>query len=311
MPRYWLIAPFSSKNPQLYEQVWGHDLENQRLSSGWHEVGDVSALDKDNIADLVSKTYPNKPLATRSLYSNMIWAFMHEIQPGDVVLARRGRKILAGVGKVTRAGYYLPGLNPVLAAAPQLHPNFIDVEWLPSPRDIVFEDIVFPMHSLMEIDEAQYLSFAGAEPTSASAASEPIAPEGTSQFALEKHLEEFMVTNFKSIFGSALEVFADEDGIHGQQYPTDIGVIDILAWDSASNSYVVLELKRGRPSDQVVGQVLRYMGWVNKNLCNQGQSVRGLIICRETDPKLSYAVSMLNNVSIKYYAVAFELRDDA
>ena len=311
MPRYWLIAPFSSQNPDLYEKVWAHDLDNGRISIGWHAVGDIAGLSKTELSERVSKFYPSKPVATRSLYTNMIWSFMREIQPGDMVLARRGRKVLAGVGKVTRSGYYAPGLNPVVGTAPRLHPNFIDVDWLPAPRDVVFEDIVFPMHSLMEIDEAQYQAFAAAEPTSSVADSDPILPEGPAHFALEKHLEEFIVTNFKSIFGSTLEVFADEEGAHGQQYPTDIGVIDILAWDSASQSYVVLELKRGRPSDQVVGQVLRYMGWVKANLCKQGQGVRGLIICREPDSRLTYAVSMVTNVGIKYYRVAFELRDDA
>lgn len=311
MTRYWLIAPFSSQNQQMYENVWRHDLENGRISIGWHEVGDITGLNKESVAERVSIIYPGKPLATRSLYTNMIWNFFHAVQPGDIILARKGRKILAGVGTVTRSGYYSPGLNPIVGVAPRLHPNFMDVEWLPTPRDVVFEDIVFPMHSLMEIDEAQYLSFTSIEPTSIGATSEAVATEGQGQFALEKHLEEFIVTNFKSIFGSALEVFADEDGVHGQQYPTEIGVIDILAWDNSSQSYVVIELKRGRPSDQVVGQVLRYMGWVKANLCKQGQLVRGLIICRDSDPRLSYAVSMLGNVGVKYYKVAFELRDDA
>jgi hypothetical protein len=48
---------------------------------------------------------------------------------------------------------------------------------------------------------------------------------------------------------------------------------------------VVIELKKGRPSDQVVGQVLRYMGWVKKHLCTNGQAVKGLVICRDHDPK--------------------------
>lgn len=311
MPRYWLIAPFSSQNQQMYENVWKHDLENDRISIGWHAVGDITNLNKESVAKRVAEIYPNKPLATCSLYTNMIWKFFREVQPGDIILARKGRKILAGVGTVTRSGYYSPGLNPILGVAPHRHPNFIDVKWLPTPRDVVFEDIVFPMHTLMEIDEAQYLSFTSIEPTSATATNEPLVTEGQNQFVLEKYLEEFIVTNFKSIFGLTLEVFADEEGVHGQQYPTEIGVIDILAWDNSTQSYVVIELKRGRPSDQVVGQVLRYMGWVKANLCRQGQLVRGLIICRDSDPRLSYAVSMLENVGVKYYKVAFELRDDA
>ena len=135
MPRYWLIAPFSSQNPELYENVWSFDLDQGKISLGWHEVGDTTQLDRVSIANVIAETYPAKPQATKTLYANMLWMFLREIEPGDIILARRGRKILSGVGKVTRSGYYSPGLNPLLGTAPRLHPNFIDVEWQSSPRN--------------------------------------------------------------------------------------------------------------------------------------------------------------------------------
>jgi hypothetical protein len=70
-----------------------------------------------------------------------------------------------------------------------------------------------------------------------------------------------------------------------------------------------MELKKGRPSDQVVGQILRYMGWVKKNLCTNGQAVKGLIICREQDPKLSFALEMTTNIEVRYYSVSFKLAE--
>jgi restriction system protein len=51
------------------------------------------------------------------------------------------------------------------------------------------------------------------------------------------------------------------------------------------------------------------MGWVKKNLCAEGQGVRGIIVCREDDEKLSYALTMINGVEIKYYVVDFQLRE--
>ena len=72
-------------------------------------------------------------------------------------------------------------------------------------------------------------------------------------------------------------------------------------------SFVVIELKKGRPSDQVIGQLLRYMGWVKKSLCISGQAVKGLVICRDPDPKLSYALEMTNNIDVRYYSVSFKL----
>ena len=76
-----------------------------------------------------------------------------------------------------------------------------------------------------------------------------------------------------------------------------------------SKSFVVLELKKGRPSDQVVGQGLRYMGWVKRNLCTAGQGVKGLVICRDSDNQLSYAVEVTSNVEVRYYSLSFKLSE--
>jgi hypothetical protein len=35
--------------------------------------------------------------------------------------------------------------------------------------------------------------------------------------------------------------------------------------------------------------------------------VKGLVICRDTDPNLSYALEMKNNIDLQYYSVSFKL----
>ena len=72
------------------------------------------------------------------------------------------------------------------------------------------------------------------------------------------------------------------------QYPTPVGPIDILCKDKNGN-FVVIELKRGKESDKVVGQIQRYMAWVSENLAKNKQ-VRGIIALKEYDQKLEYAV---------------------
>ena len=99
------------------------------------------------------------------------------------------------------------------------------------------------------------------------------------------------------------------EGETGQQYGTDVGPIDILATDKSKDTIVVIELKKGRESDRVIGQILRYMGWVRENLATEDQDVRGLIICQEADPKLQYALSMVDNIQVKYYEIDFRLLD--
>ena len=306
MTRYWVIAPFQSKNSEAFDKVWQFDLANNVISIGWGQIGDVSKMSHETLIAAVASAYPDKPNATKSLFVNMLWSFYHEIKLGDVVIARKGRKILAAIGKVMKAGFYAPGRNPYLASPDKLHPNFLEIEWLDQSRNKVFPNIVFPMHSVYELTESQYLSLVE-EPTPELFTTSAV--ENQNEFVLEKYLEEFIVSNFNTIFKGKLKIYEDTEGIDGQQYSTDIGPIDILAVEQASNSFVVIELKKGRPSDKVVGQILRYMGWVKQNLCTDGQAVKGLVICRDPDPKLTYALTMVNNIDVRYYGVSFTLRN--
>ncbi len=167
------------------------------------------------------------------------------------------------------------------------------------------------MQTLIEIAEVQYQNLlGGGDPVISTAISEPPAePTDQNAFVLEKYLEDFIVSNFDMIFKGKMHIYEGADGVDGQQYPTDIGPIDILAIEPESRSFVVIELKKGRPSDQVVGQILRYTGWVKRKLCKDGQVVKGLVICRDPDPKLTYALDMTSNIDVRYYSVSFKLRE--
>lgn len=302
MPRYWVIAPYEAKNYDFFNQVWQFDQINNTISIGWGQLGDVSNMDKQTLSNKLAQTFP------RSRAVNMIWAFYHEIKPGDIVLARRGRKTLVGIGTVTKAAYYEPGKNPHLSALGDSHPNFIDVEWKPLNKEII-SSFVFPMYTVSEFSDAQYHNILEGSEMPQLLVEQGGIIEDQSAFVLEKYLEDFIISNFKTIFNGSLKIFEDKEGSDGQQYTTDIGTIDILTVEPATNSFVVIELKKGRPSDQVVGQILRYMGWVKQTLCKEGQEVKGLVICQDPDPRLSYALSMTSNVQVRYYSVSFKLKD--
>jgi restriction system protein len=303
MPRYWTIAPVESKPADLYDKVWQFDLAHGFISIGWKQLGDVSKMSREQLSEAVASTYPEKPPNIKALIANMVWAFYHEIAPGDLVLARRGRKTLAAVGKVRGAAHYAQGKSPVHG-----HPNFLPVTWQDEPRDKRFPTLVFKMTTLGEISEAAFRSLVEGTGGEGTDSESPDTVEDPNAFVLEKYLEDFIVSNFASIFKGKLKIYEESEENEGQQYQTEIGPIDILAVDPKSMWFVVIELKKGRPSDQVVGQVLRYMGWVKKNLCSDGQGVKGLVICREPDPKLTYALEMTNNIDVRYYSVSFNLR---
>ncbi len=79
--------------------------------------------------------------------------------------------------------------------------------------------------------------------------------EDATVFALEKHLEDFLVANWSSTpLGRTHDLYETEES-GGQQFPTDTGPIDLLAISKDKQELLVVELKRGRASDAVVGQI--------------------------------------------------------
>ena len=132
--------------------------------------------------------------------------------------------------------------------------------------------------------------------------------EDPAVFALEKHLEDFLVKNWAQMeLAKEYDIFEEDGEKVGQQYPTDTGAIDILAVKRDASELLVIELKKGRASDTVVGQVLRYMGFVSDELAEEGQSTRGVIIALEDDPKLKRALSVVPSISFYRYEVTFKL----
>jgi len=97
------------------------------------------------------------------------------------------------------------------------------------------------------------------------------------------------------------------DSEKAQQYQTDTGPLDILAISKDKTHLLVVELKKGRASDVVVGQTLRYMSFVQEELAEDGQKVRGLIIAHEDDQKIRRALSLTPTISFYRYHVSFKL----
>lgn len=135
--------------------------------------------------------------------------------------------------------------------------------------------------------------------------------ENESQFALETHLEEFIDNNWNHIdFGAKLKRYQTDEQ-DGRQFTAGPWSIDFLCTDERDGALVVLELKRGKPSDAVVGQILRYIGWVKQNVAQDGQRVRGIIVAQEVDEALRYATEGLSDVSVLTYRVDFTLTPSA
>jgi hypothetical protein len=124
-------------------------------------------------------------------------------------------------------------------------------------------------------------------------------------FAYESDLRDFLAKNITHV-ETGLRLYQDE-GISGVEFPVGGRFIDILAIDK-HNNYVVIELKVSKGYDRVIGQLLRYMAWIEKNQAESTQKVRGIIIAREISDDLHLAASKIPDVELFEYDLSVALR---
>jgi hypothetical protein len=126
-------------------------------------------------------------------------------------------------------------------------------------------------------------------------------------FSLEYQLRDFLASNLNtiSIGGRRLRLFVDPTGRDGVEFPSAVGPIDILAIDD-KDSFFVFELKRANSPDRAIGQVARYMGWVQQTI-GKGRQVFGVIVAKSISENLRYAASIVPNVYLYEYEVEFHL----
>ena len=311
MVRHWVVTPYHYNDLEAFQKVWNYDRHHGVIAIGWSAIGDLANLSEEEIQRRYFEVFSGD---TTRVGLNQVIRFWRDIQPGDRVIARGGRKRIIDVGTVDGPAFYDPqrGRERAEIGGAQIYEYFLPMRWDGIERE--FPDQVFGMLTVYELPEekSRQLVNAGPDESSPELPSEGIGDSESNReqsFALEKHLEEFIVSNFHRVFNGKLEIPRDSEGFTGQQYRTDVGIIDILARDKQTGDYVVIELKRGQASDATVGQILRYMGWVREHLCIEPQGVQGILICQEADDRLEYALSMMPNVGVKFYQIEFRLMD--
>ena len=132
--------------------------------------------------------------------------------------------------------------------------------------------------------------------------------QGQSSFLFEKHFEDFLVHNWeRTPLAEHYQIYEKNGEQLGRQFRTDIGPIDILGQKRDRSDFLVVELKRDRATDSVVGQTYRYMGWVKDHLCDPSSDVRGVIISQSKDEKLEYALKAADRIDFMKYEVDFRL----
>ena len=127
------------------------------------------------------------------------------------------------------------------------------------------------------------------------------------RFYLERHLHEFLRDNWDATDLGKEWMLYDEQGDpdRGYEFPCAVGRIDLLAKHRTEPRWLVVELKRDQSTDTTLGQVLRYMGWVQTDLSDSGERVEGLIISHSNDENLLYALQAVPLVKVLLYEVKF------
>jgi len=127
----------------------------------------------------------------------------------------------------------------------------------------------------------------------------------STEFAYESDLRDYLAKNLQ-VIEPGLKLY-EEEGITGVEFPVGGRFIDILAVDS-NGDFVVIELKVSRGYDRVIGQLLRYMAWIQKNQAESMQKVRGIIVAREISEDLMLACSLMPNVELFEYELSLLLK---
>lgn len=249
-------------------------------------------------------SHPDKTKIGAGLACGGLWTVSKGIKKGDIVLCPDGLGQYR-VGEVNGDYFYVPG------------------EILPHRRPVIWRETLVNRAAMSPALKNSTGSIGTVSNISGHAAEieELIGPgvkpalistdetvEDPSSFALEQHLEDFLVQNWaQTELGKEYDIFEDEGVKVGQQYLTDTGPLDILAIKKDKTELLVVELKKGRASDVVVGQTLRYMGFVKEELAEAGQSVRGVIIALEDDNRIRRALAMTPLIAFYRYQISFKL----
>jgi restriction system protein len=250
------------------------------------------------------ENHPEKSKVAAGLSCGALWTVAKGLKKGDIIISPNGlgsyhiAEVLDDYSY--HAGQTLPHRRTV-----KWHPNTIERADMSDSLKNSTGSIGTVSDITNYAEELEQLIGGRKQPTIVST-DETV--EDPSVFALEKHLEDFLVANWKqTALGKDYDIYEEDGQQIGKQYPTDTGFMDILAISKNKKELLVVELKKGRASDNVVGQIQRYMGYALEELAENGQSVKGVIIALEDDIRIRRALAVAPNIEFFRYQVSFKL----
>ena len=125
--------------------------------------------------------------------------------------------------------------------------------------------------------------------------SEDVAEAAEITFGLERDLQSALRNNIAQLESNLKIIDA------GKERVTDAGRLDITAEDSQGN-IVVIELKAGVASPDVIAQVLAYMGAIAET---DKKPVRGILVAGDFHKRVIWAARAIPNLELRKYSFQF------
>ncbi len=279
------------------------------IGIGWDKIGknlsEFQQLDKKEffatLEPIVKKAYDEETKNISSIIGNF-FRFISLMKIGDIVLMPKTAEGIVYLGVITSDYVYAKDSDGECQYSHRRNMQWLKTVDLAKLSDEFRKSLATPLTVISVSDYGEEIE-------------ELIQQSGESvashEFSKEAELEAFIVSNWERLPLSKHYSLIQEDGkIISRQYVTPIGRIDILAKHKNGKGWLIIELKKDRSSDEVVGQTLRYMAWIKENEAN-GEEVRGLVISRTKDEKLHYALKAAGSIDYMTYHVSFELQKEA
>lgn len=307
MTRYFRVSlgEQGKDSAQAFAEGW--------IGTGWmagidltHELPETHAQFRKKFNPIILESGEVTTPVAAGLACGMTFTVAAFMKPGDIVLSGKPNGDYQ-VGKVIGDYYYAQG---------QPQPHRRPVEWFPySIKKSYLSPQLRKSFSIgtvqawldYEDDEKQRAFEEELGRLAAGDFPDQIAVKTFDEeirFHAEQELEDFLETHWKKT-----SFAADYDFVARQMTLDDAGRLDILAKSKDGKEYLIIELKLGRASDRVVGQLQSYMGYfLTSGYCANGETVRGVIIGSSEDPKIRHALKVTNNIEFYVYEMQFNMK---
>ena len=94
---YWIYSPGENAG------IWNECCDKGVMAIGWDEIGDLNQYTSKTEMKQAMKEHID-PERSYTIAAHATWQFTHDIQPGDIVFAKKGRSAIIGRG-VVRSDY--------------------------------------------------------------------------------------------------------------------------------------------------------------------------------------------------------------